>query len=291
MSRQITKNLTVKDLILIILGSTILSISVKYIFDPIGLVTGGVSGLSIVIRHVSEQAGGYVIPLWLGNLVLNLPIFLFAWKTEGFRSIMRTSISFVLMTIELYLFPDAELFTDNLLLASIYGGIGFGVGTGLLLSARSTSGGTDMLGNTLSHYIRHVSVGTLVEILDGCVVVVGAFVFGLEHTLYAIISVFVMGTLIDYVLDSRKKAKIAMIISPAWKQISDAIMTDLDRGVTGLAVKGMYTKDNKDALICVCTVRDVPLIKDIVKSYDENAFFVVGNINEVIGEGFIEHWT
>ena len=93
MSRQITKNLTVKDLILIILGSTILSISVKYIFDPIGLVTGGVSGLSIVIRHVSEQAGVYVIPLWLGNLVLNLPIFLFAWKTEGFRSIMRTSIS------------------------------------------------------------------------------------------------------------------------------------------------------------------------------------------------------
>ena len=204
---------------------------------------------------------------------------------------MRTSLSFIIMSLLLGVLPDGALFTDNFILASVYGGIGFGLGVGLLLTAKATSGGTDMLGNTLSHYIRHVSVGTLVQILDGIVVLIGAFVFGVEQTLYAIIAVFVMGTVIDYVVDSRKKAKIAMIITPRWQEITDVIMKDLDRGVTGIKVTGMYTNEEKEAIICVCSIRDVPLLKDIVKDYDMDAFFVVGSINEVIGEGFIEHWT
>ena len=279
------------DLIIIIIGATIIAFAVKYIFDPSGLVTGGVSGLAIVIRYLTGHYWTYEVPLWLSNVILNVPIFLFAWYTDGFKSIIRTGTAWVIMTIELYLFPEYSFIPDNLLLTAIYGGIAFGVGTGLLLIARATTGGTDMLGNTISKYLRHISVGKLIEILDGLIVIVGAFVFDVEHTLYAIISVFVMGRVCDYIIDRGKKAKIAMIISSHPDEISKAILQELDRGVTSIGAIGEYSGNPKKLLICVCTKRDIPDVKDIVKEYDKKAFFIVGNVSEAMGEGFVEHWT
>ena len=95
-----------RDFWIIIIGTTIVSFAVKYIFDPAGMVTGGVSGLAIVIKHISGMTMNREIPLWVSNLVLNVPIFLFAWKTEGWKRIMRTGLAFTVMTAELYLFPD-----------------------------------------------------------------------------------------------------------------------------------------------------------------------------------------
>ena len=279
-----------RDFWIIILGSTIVAFAVKYLFDPTGLVTGGVSGLAIVIRYLTGKFCPYEVPLWVSNLVLNIPIFLFAWKTEGFKRIIRTGLAFVVMTAELYIFPDYVPFDDNLLLTAVYGGIAFGVGTGLLLLAKATTGGTDMLGNSLSKYLRHVSVGHLIEYLDGAVVIVGALVFSLEHTLYAIISVFIMGRVINYVVDHGKKAKIALIISKAPEEITREILSQLDRGVTSLPGIGEFTKEKRKVLVCICTQRDVPMIKDIIKEYDPKAFFIVGNVSEAMGEGFVEKW-
>ena len=279
-----------RDFWIIILGTTIVSFAVKYLFDPAGMVTGGVSGLAIVIRYLSVHYGTFEIPLWVSNLVLNIPIFLFAWKTEGFKRIIRTGLAFVVMTAELYIFPEHTFFADNPLLTSVYGGICFGAGTGLMLLAKATTGGTDMLGNSLAKYLRHVPVGRLIEYLDGSVVVIGAFVFGLEETLYAIISVFIMGRVIDYIVDHGKKAKMALIISSKPDEITADILEQLDRGVTSLPGIGEFTGTKRKVLVCICTQRDVPMIKDIVKEYDKKAFFVVGNVSEAMGEGFVEKW-
>ena len=279
-----------RDFWIIILGTTIVSFAVKYIFDPAGMVTGGVSGLAIVIKHLTGKYMGHEIPLWVSNLVLNVPIFLFAWKTEGWKRIMRTGLAFAVMTAELYIFPDYVFFYDNPLLTAVYGGICFGAGTGLMLLAKATTGGTDMLGNSLAKYLRHVPVGRLIEYLDGTVVVIGAFVFGLEETLYAVISVFIMGRVIDYIVDHGKKAKMAIIISNKPDEIKDQILQQLDRGVTSLTGTGEYTGTKRKVLFCVCTQRDVPMIKDIVKEYDKKAFFIVGSVSEAMGEGFVEKW-
>ena len=279
-----------RDFWIIILGSTIVSFAVKYLFDPAGLVTGGVSGLAIVAKYLSEHYLPFVIPLWFTNLVLNIPIFLFAWWTEGFKRIVRTGLGFTVMTVELYIFPDYTFVADNLLLTSLYGGICFGIGTGLLLTAKATTGGTDMLGNSLSKYLRSISVGRLIEILDGAIVIVGALVFSVEHTLYAIISVFIMGRVTDYILDRGKKAKITLIISRKSEEISQQILSEMDRGVTSIQGVGEYTKENRKVLICICTRRDVPMIKDIIKDHDPKAFFIVGNVSEAMGEGFVEKW-
>ncbi len=279
-----------RDFWIIILGSTIVSFAVKYLFDPAGLVTGGVSGLAIVIRYLSEQYLTFTVPLWLTNLVLNIPIFLFAWWTEGFKRIVRTGLGFTVMTVELYVFPDYTFVADNMLLTSLYGGICFGVGTGLLLLAKATTGGTDMLGNSLSKYLRHISVGRLIEILDGVIVIVGAFVFSVENTLFAISSVSIMGRVTDYIVDHGKKAKIALIISKKPREITDEILSEMDRGVTSIQGVGEYTGEGRQVLICICTRRDVPMMKDIIKEHDPKAFFIVGNVSEAMGEGFVEKW-
>ena len=153
-----TLKLRAADILLILLGSTITTAATKYFFDPAGLVTGGVSGLAIIIKYLTGRYAALQIPLWVSNLLVNIPIFLFAWKTEGFRSIMRTGLSWLIITAELAVFPEYDLVSGNLLLVSIYGGICFGAGTGLLLLARATSGGTDMLGNSLHRYFRQYSV-------------------------------------------------------------------------------------------------------------------------------------
>ena len=280
-----------KDLLLILVGSTITTCATKYFFDPAGLVTGGVSGLAIIIKFLTRQYAQMVIPLWLTNLLVNIPIFLFAWRTDGFKSIIRTGISWLITTLELAVFPEYDSASGNLLLVSIYGGICFGAGTGLLLMARATSGGTDMLGNSLHRYFRQYGVGRIIQILDGIVVILGAVVFNIEHTLYALISVYIMGKITDWILARGRTAKCAMIISDCSEEIARDILYDLSRGVTSVSGTGMYSGAHKNVLICICSNKDIVEIKDIVRSYDPKAFFIVNEVTEAMGEGFVEKWN
>ena len=279
------------DICFMLIGATLTTIGTKYIYDPAGLVTGGVSGLSIVVRALSGRHLGFEIPLWVSNVVFNVPIFLIAWRARGFRALFRTGFVWIVMTLELSLFPDFAIISDNLLLTAIYGSIFYGVGTGLLLLAHSTSAGTDMLGDALHHYFRAVSIGRLIQIIDGIVVVLGAIVFSVENTLFAILSVYITGKITDYILNRGKRAKMALIISKSSDEIAKDILTIMDRGVTGLYGRGMYTGADKTVLICICSNRDIVKIKDIVRNYDENAFFMVSDVSEAMGEGFLEEWS
>lgn len=280
-----------KELPLLIAGATLTAIATKYIYDPAGLVTGGVSGLSIIARSVSVRYFGHDFPLWLGSLVFNIPIFLYAMKQFGVKHILRTGFVWLLLTAELYFLPERTLITDDLLLVSIYGSILMGIGSGLLLIAHATSGGSDMLGESLHQQIRSVSIGRLIQIIDGIIVFAGLLTFGVEHTLYAMISVFIMGKIIDLVLNNGKKAKMATIVSDENDKIAEEIMSTLNRGVTSLYGKGMYTGSDKRILLCVCSNRDLVTIKDIVKKHDPHAFFVIGDVDEAMGEGFFEDWS
>ena len=279
-----------RELPLLIIGATLTAIATKYVYDPAGLVTGGVTGLSIIAKSVGLRYYGLDIPLWMGSLIFNVPIFLYAIKQSGIKSVVRTGFVWAVLTAELYFLPDMSFIPDNLLLVAIYGSILMGVGSGMLLSARATSGGSDMLGEAMHHTIRSVSVGRLIQIIDGIIVALGLVTFGIEHTLYAIISVYIMGRVIDIVLHKGKSAKMATIISDHNEEIAQEIMTSLDRGVTGLYGSGMYTGNDKRVLLCICSNKDLVEIKDIVKKHDSKAFFVVGNVDEAMGEGFLEEW-
>ena len=281
---------TLRELPLLIIGATLTAVATKYVYDPAELVTGGVSGLSIIAKSVGLRYYNVDIPLWMGSLIFNIPIFLYAIKQCGIKHVIRTGFVWAVLTAELYFMPDMSFIPDNLLLVSIYGSILMGVGSGMLLSARATSGGSDMLGEAMHHTIRSVSVGRLIQIIDGLIVALGLVTFGIEHTLYAIISVYIMGRVIDIYLHKGKSAKMATIISEKNDEIAQEIMTSLDRGVTGLYGSGMYTGKDKRVLLCICSNKDLVEIKDIVKKHDPKAFFVVGNVDEAMGEGFLEEW-
>ena len=286
--QSIKRNL--REIPLLIIGATLTALATKYVYDPAGLVTGGVTGLSIIAKSVGFRYYGLDIPLWMGSLIFNIPIFLYAIKQCGIKHVIRTGFVWAVLTAELYFMPDMSFIPDNLLLVSIYGSILMGVGSGMLLSARATSGGSDMLGEAMHHTIRSVSVGRLIQIIDGVIVALGLVTFGIERTLYAIISVYIMGRVIDIYLHKGKSAKMATIISEKNDEIAQEIMTSLDRGVTGLYGSGMYTGKDKRVLLCICSNKDLVEIKDIVKKHDPKAFFVVGNVDEAMGEGFLEEW-
>ncbi len=279
------------DALLMILGATLTAAATKYIFDPAGLDTGGISGLSIAIRYLAETRLGRDIPLWVSTLVLNIPIFLLAIRINGIHTVLRTGFAWLVMTVELMLLPERSFVADNMLLTCIYGGIFFGAGSGFLMQAHSSSGGTDLLAIVLHAKMRDITQGRLLQYLDGAIVLLGVFVFGIERTLYAIISVFIMGKVIDVILSRGKSAKMATIISDEADAIAKEILTVLDRGITALPGRGMYSGKEKTVLFCICSARDIVLLKDIVKKHDEKAFFVVGQVSEAMGEGFLENWN
>ena len=225
-----------------ILGTAIMAAAIKMIYDPAGLVTGGVSGVGIIMK---ELIG---IPLWLTNTMLNIPLFVAAIMVKGWKFISRTVVATLGLSFFLYILPDIDLGMNDMLLSALFGGALTGIGTGLVFMARSTTGGTDLLAAVLQHYLRHFSVAQIMQVLDGMVVFAGAWIFGLEFALYAIITVLVVTKVTDGILEGTHFSKVAYIISEKSDEIAESIMTDLERGVTGINGVGMYSGNAKNIL-------------------------------------------
>lgn len=277
------------DYLLIIVGITILALAINMVFAPLEMVMGGVTGLAIVIKAVT---GGWIdggIPLWLTNIIVNVPLFLIAILIKGKNFGVRSLFSTFFLSFALYATSWVPTLTTDYLLASIYGGVIAGVGLGMVFSAFSTTGGTDLAASIIQHFIKHVTVARIMLVLDGVIIALGALVFGVEISLFAIISVFITAQVIDAILDGLHFSKAAFIISDHSNMIAENIHTELDRGVTGLAGEGMYSSLQKNVLLCVVSKREIVRLKEIVKQSDRRAFIIVTDVREVLGEGFKEY--
>lgn len=273
------------DYILMTLGAGLLALGVQCLYDPIGLVTGGFSGIAIIVKEVSNG----MIPLWLTNLALNIPVFLIAWHVKGKQFIGRTVYATFAMSAWLYVIPAVDLAQGDYVLAVIFGGLISGAGLGLVLLARSTTGGTEMVAVLIQHKFRHYSVVQLVLVLDGLVVLIGMYAFGFKAGLYAIVAIYIASKVSDALLEGLKYSKAAFIITDQHEKIAQAIMEQLDRGVTGLHATGMYSGDEKCMLYCVVSQKEIVDLKELVVKIDKNAFVIVSDAREVLGEGFIEN--
>lgn len=270
------------DYILMTLGTCLMAVAINSIYDPITMVTGGFTGIAIIVKAYSE------IPLWFANIVLNVPIFLIGIKIKGFRFIARTLYSTLALSGWLYVLPRMNILTDDFLLASIFGGVISGVGIGLVFLARATTGGTDMVAVFAQHYLKHYTIGQVLQVVDGAVVIAGAYIFGLNKALYAIISIFVISQVTDGIIEGLKFSKLAYIITDYHDEVAKAIMTTLGRGATGLNATGMYSSTEKKVLLCVVSKKEIVQVKEIVTKIDPRAFVIVSDAREVLGEGFIE---
>lgn len=274
---------------MIIIGTGILAFGIKCIFDPIGLVTGGFTGIAIIVKEVT---GSYIeggLPLWLTNLALNIPVFLIAFRIKGKRFIGRTAISTGLLSGWLYIIPELDLVNGDYTLAAIYGGVICGTGMGMILLAKSTTGGTDMVAALIQHKFKHYSIAQIMQILDAMVVVLGLYLFGVQPALYAIVSIFIVTKISDAIMEGFKFSKAVFIITDKHEKVAKCIMHDLNRGVTGMDAHGMYSGKEKCMLYCVVSKKEIVELKEQVLSIDKNAFVIVTDAREVLGEGFQEY--
>lgn len=277
------------DYLFIFMGTGIMALAIQCIFEPIGLVTGGFSGIAIIIRKMTAGIVEGGVPLWLTNLALNVPVFIAALIIKGRKFLGRTVIGTVLLSFWLYVIPQVDLTQGDYMLSAVFGGVITGIGIGFVLLAKATTGGTDMVSALIQKYVRHYSVVHILQVIDGMVVLAGLYVFGLKPALYAIVAIFITSKVSDALMEGMKYSKAAFIITDYYKEIADAIMTQLDRGLTGLDATGMYSGDKKTVLYCVVSKKEIVELKDIVAKIDPKAFVIVTDAREVFGEGFLEN--
>lgn len=282
------KKTRTRSIIFIIIGTLLVALSVNWVYDPMGMVTGGVTGLAIAIKYLTGFliVGG--VPVWLTNVLCNIPLFIIAIFVLGRRFTLNSFLAMLSLSVFIYLIPLDNMFDGDFLLAAVFGGALTGAGMGLVLITMTTTGGTDLLAMLIHKKMKHLSVPLILLFVDALVVLLGVFVFGINKAMYAIISIYIAAKVSDSILEGVKFAKIAYIISDSYDEIARQILENMDRGVTGLRATGMYSNVDKKMLFCVVSKKEIVEVIDIVSKIDKKAFVIVSDVREVMGEGFIE---
>lgn len=286
------KKLKYMDYLLIIVGTCLMAVAVISAFDKAGMVTGGFSGVAIIVKEWTESLVPGGIPLWITNMALNIPLFFLGMRIGGFQFVKKALVgeaflSFWLAVLPVWI-PNFDLAGNDLLLAAVYGGVIQGVGIGLVFLGQGTTGGTDMMAALIQRKLKHYSIAQIMQFIDGLVVVVGMYVFGVYKALYAIIAVYLVTKVTDGMIEGLKFSKGAYIITEKADQVSHMIINEMDRGVTGLKGVGMYSGQDKLMLFCVVNKKEIVTLKEKVDVIDPDAFVIVCDVREVHGEGFIE---
>ena len=279
----------IRNYLLIIIGTALMAFAIASVLEPASLVTGGFSGIAIIVKQYTGHLIPGGVPLSVTNLVLNIPVFLIAIRLKGLRYLIHTLFATVMLSFWLSVLPVVPLAGNDLLLASLYGGILMGAGIGLVFVTGATTGGTDLIAALVQHFLRHYSISNILWVIDTAVVLVGVYLYGIQITLYAIIAIYLTSKISDGIIDGLKFSKAAFIITEKPEALAALVMEELGRGVTGISATGMYSGDSKNMLLCVVSKKEIVRLKELVRSCDANAFAIVPDVREVLGEGFIEH--
>lgn len=263
----------------VLLGTAVIAAGFQMFLVPNQIAAGGISGLGVILFHVLG------IPVGLTIFLLNMPLFIIATRLFGSRFIVRGLFGAVSLSVMVEVFAFLPTLTEDLLLASLYGGIVMGVGIALVFRARGSTGGTVLAAQVLNKLFGFTMGQSLLGV-DFLVAALAGIVFNLELAMYALISLFVTSRVIDLVQEGLSNSKAALIISADTELIAAKILRDLDRGATVLTGKGAYTGEAREMVLTVVSQSEVPRLKEIVQNVDEKAFVIVGNAHEVLGEGF-----
>lgn len=288
MAAVLKKKNWIKDYLLIFVGTALMSIALKSAFDINGLVDGGFSGIAIIIKNLTEGVIEGGIPLWITNIVLNIPMFFLGIKIKGFRFLAKTIWGTFCLSFWLGVIPVFHLVKGDMVLAVIFGGVLQGTGMGLVFLGKGTTGGTDMVATLIQHYVKHMSIARIMQIMDAGIVVVGAFVFGATNAMYAVVAIYIVAKVADGLLDGLNYAKAVYIVTDYYEEIARKLLDDLDRGVTGIYARGMYADKDRMMLFCVVGTKQIVELKELVAQVDPRAFVIVTDAREVLGEGFLE---
>jgi len=276
---------TVRDFGLIALGALVQAIAVRLFLVPANLASGGVTGIAQLIEKLLHPPIGIGLMVFLGNV----PLFIIGWRYLGGRRFaIRTGLAIVVysfFTDFLARFMPANGLTDDIVLNALYGAVVSGFGYGLVYRGQGSSGGSDILVRILNHW-RSIPMTQSYLITDAAVILAAGFVFGWKEALYALITLYVSGLVVDTTMEGAGTVRTALIVTSQPQKVAATIMAEMERGVTILAGTGAYTGAERPVLYCVVTRAEVQQLKTIVHKADAQAFMVVGAAHEAIGEGF-----
>lgn len=271
----------IKDYVFITAGAFILAFGINYFLVPMKISTGGVSGIGTVLYHVLS------LPMSVTTLALNSVLFLLGFRTLKKSSIVKTLSGIVLLSFFLGITEDFGSYTEDLFIASIFGGILIGLGIGLTVLKEASTGGSDFAAIMLSKLIPHVSVPTFILIIDAIIISASGIIFkNYTLMLYSVISLYISSKVADFVLVRGDYAKSVLIVSKNSRKIADTVMKTMERGVTGIYSRGLYNGNDGMMLMCIVRAKEIPKLLSVVKKHDKDAFTVISDVRRVHGEGF-----
>ncbi len=265
----------------IVLGALLTSLGYNLFLIPAHLLTGGISGIAIVIYYLTG------LPVGAQNFVYNLPILYLAYRMFGRHYAFDTIFGTVVLSILLDLthFVVDWNVCANIVLNSVFGGVLTGIGFGMVFRVNANTGGLDVVGAVVKKYYA-IDMGTVVFVLNFLIVAGSAFVCTLEEMLFTFISIYVIAELTNRVAAGLNREKSIVIISSEAEKICTDIMENVHRGVTYLDGRGGLTKEPRGILFAVVSLTQVGRVKTIVRHHDPQAFMIVSDTSEVSGKGF-----
>ena len=277
---------TMKCYSIVALGSLIFGLAFDWFFAPNLIAMGGVTGLAQVLNVLLPR-----VSLGVLSFLLNVPLFLAGWHYIGFHLLATSLFSMVVSSAAIDVFAAIWTFPPmDPMLAAVFGGAVMGVGFGAVFSQGATTGGVDIIARLLALRYPWLPLGKLLLIPDAIVLMLVAVTFGqVETALYGAVGMFIATQVMDAVLYGLDTSKVAYVITDRWQEIAEMLMREQDRGVTYLHGEGAYTGQEKRVLLVAFKQKDIVELKRSVHAMDPQAFMIVCNTHEVLGEGFAEY--
>lgn len=277
--KKLTKASMAKRAFLIAIGAVLMAVGLEIFLIPNRVIDGGITGISIMLSHLT----GLNLGIFL--FLLNLPFFFIGRKQIGKTFAVSTLFGIIILSISTSLLHPVPELTDDVLLATVFGGIILGIGVGLVIRNGGSLDGTEIMAILFNRRLPF-SVGEIIMFFNIFILGAAGFVFGWDRAMYSLMAYFIAFKTIDVVILGLDESKSAWIISEQHKEIGDVILARLGRGVTYLNGEGAYTGDDKKVIFVVITRLEESKLKSIVEDIDPSAFFAVANISEVRGGRF-----
>jgi len=274
--KKLTMGEIVKRFIFITIGAILMAVALEIFLVPNEIIDGGITGISIVLSEITP------IKLGLYLFVINLPFLFIGYKQIGKTFAFSTLYGIVMLSAATTFLHHFEPFTNEKILAVLFGGLILGLGVGLVIRYGGALDGTEIVAILLSKKLR-IPVGQIIMIINVFIFITAGFVFGADSAMYSIFSYYIAAKVMDIVVEGLDESKSVTIISNEYEEISSAIMQRLGRSTTMIYAKGGYSQEDTQMIYCVITRLEIAKLKTVVQEIDKNAFISIQNVADVLG--------
>ncbi|AHD07053.1 putative membrane protein [Paenibacillus larvae subsp. larvae DSM 25430] len=269
-------------ILFITIGAFLMGVALEIFLVPNDVIDGGIIGISIVVSKITS------LPLGIFIFFLNLPFLVLGYKQIGKTFAFSTLYGITVMSITTALLHHVEPFTNDTILAVLFGGVLLGFGVGLVIKLGGSLDGTEIVAILISKKLRF-PVGQIIMIINVFIFILAGFVLGWDSAMYSMFTYYIASKVMDAVVEGLNESRSVTIISSEYEEISQTIMDRLGRNTTFIYARGGYLKEDTQMIYCVVTRLELAKLKTIVQEIDSKAFITIEHVSDVLGGNFEKH--